>query len=276
MSQSPETDNDRDTTTVPLYRWVGGKRKLLPQILPHLPKQFGTYYEPFFGGGAVFFALHHSKSVVGDKNPEIINLLNVVKDNPALLIRALSKLNNSSTNYYETRSHTPESCIQRAARFIYLTNLSFNGIYRVNKLGQFNVPYCKEPDRPFFDGEKIWAAHRQLKNTTIKLGGFDETVKTASAGDLVYFDPPYTVKHDNNGFLEYNESIFQWEDQIKLANTTKELAKKGVTVVISNANHESVRSLYDANKINLLERTSTVSGDGTKRVKVREILVVYK
>lgn len=259
----------------PLYRWVGGKRKLLPQILPLLPAEFGTYYEPFFGGGAAYFSLQHSRAVIGDKNPELINFLRVVKSGPGHLIKALSKLRNSESEYYRVRASKPDSEIQRAARFIYLTNLSFNGIYRVNKKGDFNVPYCKEPDRPFFDGAKIWACHRKLKETEIKLGNFAETVASAKSGDLVYFDPPYTVAHDNNGFLEYNEHIFQWDDQVKLAELAKQLNRKGVRVVISNANHDSVKKLYDTDKTHLIHRTSTVSGDGSKRVKVQEILVVY-
>lgn len=259
----------------PLFRWVGGKQRLLPKIIPFLPSEFGTYYEPFFGGGALYFRLSPREAVLGDKNPEVTNYLQVVKESPGALVRALSRLRNSEAAYYKVRGSVPVSPIQRAARFQYLVNLGFSGVYRVNKKGNFNVPYSGESDRVFFDGNQIWRAHRCLKSATIITGEFDETVTTAVAGDLVYFDPPYTVAHDNNGFLEYNEHIFQWQDQMKLARLVKELAARGVKVVVSNANHASVRALYDEAKIYEICRRSTIAAGSKFRGEVKEVLIVY-
>lgn len=259
----------------PLFRWVGGKQKLLTKLLPFVPKEYGTYFEPFFGGGALYFSLSPKRAVIGDKNPELVNFLTVVRENPGALIRALSKLENSEEAYYAVRASKPSGAIARAARFQYLINLGFSGVYRVNKNGEFNVPYSKEAERTFFDGSKIFAAHRMLKNASVFCGDFADTVKEAQKGDFVYFDPPYTVAHDNNGFLEYNESIFQWEEQEKLAALVKSLAQKGVFVLVSNANHNSVRELYDFHHIHYIDRKSTISASNNFRGKVKEVLVVY-
>jgi len=267
--------NSTDEETLPLFRWVGGKRKLLSKILPFVPKEYGTYYEPFFGGGALYFSLRPKQAVVGDVNADIVNLLQVVKDNPEELIQSLATNTNSKTAYYAMRAKNPTGTIQRATRFQYLVSLAFSGIYRVNKSGRFNVPYSHEQYREFFDANRIRTASKLLQNTTIVCGDFSETVKMAKAGDMVYFDPPYTVAHDNNGFLEYNECIFQWQDQVKLATLVKALAAKGVKVIVSNANHESVRDLYDKNYVHMIERKSTISAATGSRGDVKEILVVY-
>ena len=275
----PEIVSGRDSlgpnSMEPLFRWVGGKRKLLNKILPYVPQKFGTYYEPFLGGAALYFSLNPKSAVLGDKNPEIVNYFNTVKASPGALIRALSQNINSSENYYRIRDLKPSTHIQKAARFQYLVNLGFSGVYRVNKKGEFNVPYSKEVNRQFFDGADIWAAHRMLKGAKLICGDFSKTVANATSGDLVYFDPPYTVAHDNNGFLEYNESIFEWKEQVKLSLLVKELAQKGVKVIVSNANHFSVRDLYDEVNIKYIDRSSTISADGKKRGMVKEILVVY-
>jgi DNA adenine methylase len=259
----------------PLFRWVGGKQKLLSQILPHVPQKFGTYFEPFFGGGALYFNLNPKRAVIGDKNPDLVNFLSVVKDSPHALIKSLARNVNSSEAYYAVRAAIPANPIPRAARFQYLINLGFSGVYRVNRKGKFNVPYSKEENRRFFDGEKIWAAHRMLQNTQIYNGDFEETVASAVEGDFVYFDPPYTVAHDNNGFLEYNENIFQWQEQEKLALLVKKLVSRGVRVIVSNANHASVRALYDSTKIHYVRRQSTVSAESAFRGEVQEILFVH-
>lgn len=267
--------NSTDEETSPLFRWVGGKRKLLSKFLPFVPKEYGTYYEPFFGGGALYFSLRPKRAVVGDVNAEIVNLLQVVKDSPEDLIQSLATNTNSKTAYYAMRAKNPTGAIQRATRFQYLVSLAFSGVYRVNKSGKFNVPYSHEEYRDFFDADRIRTASKLLQSTTIVCGDFADTVKKAKAGDFVYFDPPYTVAHDNNGFLEYNECIFQWQDQQKLATLVKALAAKGVKILVSNANHSTVRALYDASHVYMIERKSTISATKESRGDVKEILVVY-
>ena len=261
--------------TKPLVRWVGGKRKLLSKILPFVPQKFGTYYEPFFGGGALYFALAPKAAVLGDINEELVNFLKVVKESPEELLRSLRQNTNTKAAYYAMRETRPTSAVGKAARFQYLVNLAFGGVFRVNKLGDFNVPYSHERNRGFFDEDRIKAASALLQTAEIQCADFTETVASAKAGDFVYFDPPYTVAHDNNGFLEYNESIFQWQDQEKLAALVKTLARQGVKVLVSNANHSSVRALYDEKHIQNIDRKSTVSASSDFRGDVKEILVVY-
>lgn len=260
----------------PLFRWVGGKRRLLGQIRPHLPKTFGTYYEPFLGGAALFFDLQPKRGVLADLNNDLIGFYCAVRDNPKALIAELEAYTNNKTEFLRVRSAKPTGKIKRAARFYYLVNLAFNGIYRVNKSGDFNVPYCRNPHRGIVDSEKIMAAHKALADCTIVAGDFEESVVSAKSGDLVYFDPPYTVAHDNNGFLQYNESIFSWSDQERLARVATDLQGRGVTVLISNANHSSLHKLYARAETHLIQRASTIAASGSERGKVKEILVVLR
>lgn len=268
MSTMPATNQ-----VAPMYRWVGGKRKLLHKILPHIPSKFGTYYEPFFGGGALFFALNPHQAVIGDTNQEVVNFLRVLQESPLALIRALAKKRNTEEDYYSIRATKPKGSIQRAARFLYLVKLGFSGVYRVNKKGEFNVPYSHEHERAVFNGGELIAGSKRLANTSIIHADFEVTTRTAKAGDFVYFDPPYTVAHNNNGFIEYNEQIFSWSDQVRLAKVASALAAKGVRVLISNANHSSLRELYRNHRMIEIQRPSTISAQGKHRTGVEEILV---
>jgi len=203
----------------PLFRWAGGKRRLISQILPVVPKSFNHYYEPFSGGAALFFKLQPANATLGDKNEELINCYQQVKSSPEEVIEALGKLKNTKTEYYKIRAALPKNRIDRAARLIYLMELSFNGIYRVNSDGGFNVPYGSKKNKEF-DFDKIRKVSKAFATTEFVCGDFGTTVKNAKEGDLVYFDPPYTVAHGNNGFVQYNERIFSWAGQIRLANAS--------------------------------------------------------
>lgn len=278
-SLQPETDspttNRNAGTAAPLFRWVGGKRRLLAQIRHHVPQVFGTYYEPFLGGAALFFCLKPSRSVLGDLNSDLVRFYCAVRDNPRALISELESYAKNKEEYLRVRKSKPTGDIKRAARFYYLVCLAFNGIYRVNKEGEFNVPYGRNPYRKIVDEKKLMAAHLALANSVILESDFEETVASATAGDLVYFDPPYTVAHDNNGFLQYNESIFSWADQERLVRVATKLQKRGVTVLVSNANHDSLRELYAQTETHLLRRASTIAASGRKRGEVREIFAIF-
>jgi DNA adenine methylase len=258
--------------TSPLIKWPGGKRKLLKHILNLLPISFGAYYEPFLGGGALFFALQPRTSCLSDNNNDLINYYIQVRDNVKEVISQLNNFKNTKEDYYKIRSEIPQNNITRAARLIYLTTLSFNGIYRTNLKGEFNVPYGHKTHLLPCETLKLRIASSALSLTQLCCQDFEESVTNARKGDLIYFDPPYTVAHDNNGFLKYNEIIFSWNDQIRLANIANKLARRGCKVIVSNADHISIRPLYDNFKLKIVERPSVIAASNKFRRQIRECL----
>lgn len=254
----------------PLLKWPGGKRNLLHDILPLVPTSFNRYFEPFFGGGALFFALQPKRAYLSDKNPELIHAYSQVRDEPERVIRELRKLKNTETNYYSVRPIVPKNDAARAARFIYLITLAFNGIYRVNLKGEFNVPYGYKTHLDPCDENRIQAASAALKRAVIRDLDFEKALRRADKGDFVYLDPPYTVAHGNNGFVKYNAKIFSWEDQLRLAQVAKDLATKGCTVIVSNADHSSIRSLYNGFAEARVQRRSIIAASSNFRSRITE------
>ena len=270
MTQGPLID--LKIKAPPLIKWPGGKRSLLPAILPLLPSSFGRYFEPFVGSGALFFALQPRRANLSDTNEDLINLYIQVRDHPAKIIQALDTYKNSKTFYYKIRAQAPRTPVSRAARLLFLLNLSFNGIHRVNLRGQFNVPYGYKIHRPTHDAALIETSSLAL--ATAKLRAADFSIATASAdkSDLVYFDPPYTVAHAHNGFVKYNETIFSWDDQIRLATHAHELAGRGCHVFVSNADHPSVRRLYAGFRVAVIKRYSVIAASSQYRRQISEAL----
>lgn len=260
--------------SAPLIKWPGGKRALVPALLAHAPASFNKYYEPFFGGGALFFAIAPEKAVLGDVNEELISCYRCIRDQPQKLIAALRKKSNSAEDYYAVRASKPRTELSRAARFLYLTRLSFNGIHRVNLRGEFNVPYGHKTHLRPVDSEQLETTSRALSAATLEVGDFEATTKRASKGDFVFFDPPYTVAHANNGFVKYNENIFSWADQVRLAKCARSLASRGCHVLVSNADHASVRSLYKGIEHHVIKRHSVIAASSTHRRKITESLFV--
>jgi|SRR2546423_12171943 len=256
----------------PLFRWPGGKRALLKHLLPLLPKAFNRYYEPFFGGGAVFFALRPKMAVLSDTNPDLINCYIQVRDRPNEVIAHLSKLKNTEQDYYRIRDKVPTDAVAKASRLIYLAALSFNGIYRLNSSGTFNVPYGYRTHLRPCDPAKIKAVSQSLFSAKLHPHDFEIAVEDAKKGDLIYVDPPYTVAHGNNGFLKYNAKIFSWSDQIRLATLVKNLAKRGCYVVISNADHPSIHGLYKGFKLKKVERASIIAASADNRRRTTECI----
>jgi DNA adenine methylase len=256
----------------PLLKWPGGKRALLQFILPLIPHCFNRYFEPFFGGGALFFALQPPKAHLSDNNAELIHAYSQVRDQPRAVIRHLCKLRNSEKDYYRVRSNKPTGDAARAARFIYLITLAFNGIYRVNLKGTFNVPYGRKTHLVPCDSERIQKASALLKRAVIRNEDFEAAVSNASRGDVIYLDPPYTVAHENNGFVKYNARIFSWDDQIRLAQTARRLAERGCTVIVSNADHSSIRALYKSFSIRVIKRNSIIAASTTFRRQINECI----
>ena len=261
-----------DGVLSPLLKWPGGKRVILQRLLSLMPTSFNTYYEPFLGGGALFFALRPNYAVVADNNTDLVNCYIQVRNRPEEVIMSLSAYRNTCEDYYAIRARVPLHDVERAARLIYLTTLSFNGIHRVNLRGEFNVPYGYKYHVKPCDPPKIRAVSRVLSSAALICGDFESAVRDADTGDLVYFDPPYTVAHGNNGFIKYNAEIFSWADQLRLAQVAIDLSQRGCYVFVSNADHESIRDLYrDFATIDVV-RNSVVAASKAYRRKVTECI----
>lgn len=256
----------------PLVKWPGGKRSLLPHLVQLLPRSYGRYFEPFLGGAALFFAIQPKAAVLSDLNKELINLYLQIRDRPNELIALLRTYENSKKFYYKIRSYSPRLPLTNAARFLYLMNLSFNGIHRVNLRGAFNVPYGFKSHLPTHDEERIEAASRALAHVRILSADFAKATAAARVGDLVYFDPPYTVAHAHNGFVKYNEKIFSWSDQLRLAAHAKALAARGCNVIVSNVDHPSVARLYRGFRVDKIERFSVIAASSTHRRRITEAI----
>ena len=273
LDEPSDPSNDERAPLTPFLKWPGGKRLLATQIRQFLVPTEGAYYEPFLGGGAVCFNLRHSPAFLSDTNDELINCYVTVRDNPEALINVLSMMHNSQESYYEVRSSLETEPIRRAARFIYLTTLSFNGIYRLNRKGKFNVPYGHKTTKPHFDSQTIRQTSKALTNTEIQRLDFETAVSNAKSGDTIYFDPPYTVAHGNNGFLKYNEQIFSWSDQKRLAAVAAILDSRGCRVVVSNAAHPSIADLYQGFHINIVKRRSLIAASSSHRKVISEYII---
>jgi DNA adenine methylase len=255
-----------------LLKWPGGKRLLLKHIFPYVPPAFNDYYEPFFGGGALFFALQPTSAILADKNAELINCYKQVRDHPKEIISYLSELKNTKEDYYNIRNNIPNDEISKAARLIYLMALSFNGIHRVNEQGKFNVPYSNNTQAIICNRDKINVVSLALASSKLLSGDFEATVANAKKGDFVYFDPPYTVAHSNNGFVKYNAHIFSWADQERLAKVANELVTRGCHVLISNADHPTVEKLYCHFNMQRVTRSSAIAASSEHRRPITECL----
>ncbi len=259
---------------LPIIKWPGGKRRVAQTILEFVPPKFGTYYEPFFGGGAVFFALSPKKSVLSDANSELMNAYVHIRDDSARLAQALKSLKNTENDYYAVRAKTPRTPLHRAARLLYLSRLAFNGIHRVNLQGKFNVPYGHKTHLSTIDPIRLAEASSALRSAVILAGDFQEISGEALKGDVLYFDPPYTVAHATNGFIKYNERIFSWQDQQRLATHARDLANRGCRVIVSNADHPSLHALYRDFQCHVVERPSIIAAASQHRHQVTECIFV--
>jgi DNA adenine methylase len=263
-------ENPIKNDVAPLLKWPGGKRLLLKYILPLVPLHYNRYYEPFVGGGALFFTLQPSRSILADSNEDLINCYQQVRDNPHVVISHLRKMKNSKEDYYAIRASHYRSKTKQAARLIYLMTLSFNGIHRVNERGEFNVPYGYNTEAIICDKAKILAISTALSSAKLIHRDFASVVSDAAPEDLIYFDPPYTVAHKNNGFVKYNAKIFSWDDQERLAKVAANLATQGCHVIISNADHPSVAELYRGFTMQRIVRSSLIAASADARYPITE------
>lgn len=264
-------------------KWVGGKTQLLKEILPRLPKQIETYIEPFIGGGSVFFALakenRFKHAVINDFNPELSNLYSVVRDYPKDLMESIdditSKPDWNTREFFNEMRNTGyyRSEIGRAARFMYLNRTAFNGMYRVNKRGEFNVPFGKYKNPALYDRETLLSCSAALQGATILQGDFEPVVANAQPGDCCYFDPPYVPVSKTASFTAYSGE-FGEKEQRRLAKLYEKLATRGVHCVLSNSDTPLVRELYSQFSVLTVQARRAVNSDATKRGPVNEVLVV--
>lgn len=262
----------------PFLRWAGGKNWLIKYIDQYLPSKIINYHEPFIGGGSVFFylkskALIKGKSFLSDSNEELISTYSVVKESVSDLINRLRPFKNDKDYYYEIRNSKPRSIISKAAKFIYLNRTSFNGIYRVNQKGQYNVPYGNKEYATLFEYENLKNCSNILGDSILSTNDFSKSLSNIKQNDLVFIDPPYTVAHGNNGFIKYNQKIFAWEDQIRLKNYINEITNIGAYFILTNAHHDSVFQLFrELGEIHIVERSSVVGGKNAPRKFVKEYI----
>lgn len=257
----------------PIIKWAGGKTALLDQYRCYTP-DFDRYYEPFFGGGALFWDLLPQRATISDANPHLIGALTQIKWRPDPLIVALERYKalHCESYYYSIRSIDPLTLcpVEAAARFLYLNKTCFNGLYRENSKGQFNVPMGRYKNPKICDPNAIYAASEALTRVGMFCQDFAETVKTAGAGDLVFFDPPY---HLGNSF-NYKAGGFSPEDQIRLRDLAIELRDRGVKVMLANSDCEHVRELYKEFKIVETRRPGNISSAPKKRGPIPELLML--
>ncbi|MEV6324972.1 Dam family site-specific DNA-(adenine-N6)-methyltransferase [Nocardia sp. NPDC051787] len=259
----------------PILRWAGGKRWLLPTIRTIIGEErIINYHEPFLGGAAVFLGLTYAgKAFLADTNSDLIEVYECIRDEYRALHELLSEHVNTSQHYYAVRSEIPELAIERAARFIYMNHTSYNGIYRVNLNGQYNVPYGRRENPRMPTLEALKTVSQRLQNSSLDARDFESCLDSVGPGDLVFLDPPYTVAHNNNGFVKYNQKLFSWEDQRRLSNVVDEIKKAGAYYILSNAAHDSIAELFDkGDRLVVTKRRNAVGGSASARGSASEYL----
>lgn len=267
----------------PFLKWAGGKQQLLEPILARLPKYIDTYYEPFLGGGAAFFALaaegRFKDAVLSDANYELIETYCAVADEVELLIRLLSRYRSTEGEYYARRESRPSTRVERAARFIYLNKCCFNGLYRVNRRGEFNVPWCRRENVTIFDAENLRACSAALRRAELHHCDFDVRHGSASRayyegqGDAFYFDPPYLPVSATADFTGYTAEGFSYADHVRLAAHAQSLWRRGAHVLISGSDTPATCQAYM--RLGFFERVPArrrVAASSASRKDVYELL----
>ena len=265
--------------TYPIVKWVGGKRQLMFELIKNMPKSYNRYFEPFIGGGALFFELQPEQAYISDMNEELINLYSVVRNNVYELIKDLSKHEVSKEYFLEIRNidrteqYTELSDVERASRFIYLNRPCFNGMYRVNSQGQFNVPFGHYKNPRIIDKNNLLNCSELLKKTEIKCADFSEILTKVKKGDLVYFDPPYVPLNETSSFTSYTKDGFDINMQFKLRDVCDELDNKGVKFMLSNSDTKLVNELYENYNIKKVFASRQINANADGRGKITEVLV---
>ncbi|MBM3229368.1 DNA adenine methylase [Candidatus Parvarchaeota archaeon] len=262
----------------PFIKWAGGKRQLLDELTRDLPN-FEDYHEPFLGGGAMFFRLEAMNKIklafLSDSNNELVNAYWAIKNKVFDLMAELSKSHytNDVTAYYNIRSTNPNSKLERAARFIYLNKTAFNGLYRVNLKGGFNVPFGKYESPKILDSENLLLVHRALQKDNLHCGDFSVVLKNSKRGDLVYLDPPYFPISETSNFTGYTKDSFTIKDQERLLQIFKKLDSKGCYVMLSNSYNDFTADLYAEFEPEIVHANRMINCKGDRRGKINELIV---
>jgi DNA adenine methylase len=270
----------------PFVKWAGGKRQLIPQIEKHLPEKFSSYFEPFLGGGALLFHLlsenENLKGYVSDLNSDLILSYVTIRDNLSSLLKSLQKhsdnyFSDSKSYYYSVRESNPKSQIEKVSRLLFMNRTCFNGLYRVNSKGKFNVPLGRYSNPNIVQEENLMSVNQFFNHNKIiiKCQDFSSTVEKAKKGDFVYFDPPYQPVSKTANFTSYTNGNFGLNDLKRLAKVSNELTKKGVNVLLSNSSSKQVREMFSANhwKIIKIDANRAINSDSNKRTGHSELLI---
>lgn len=266
----------------PFLKWAGGKRQLLPEIRKYIPKKYYTYYEPFVGAGAVLFDLQPNKVVINDINSELINTYKVIQNNIDDLIVELRKHKNDPDHFYKIRDLDRSedfeklTSVEKSARLIYLNKTCFNGLFRVNSQGQFNVPFGKYKNPQIVNEAVLRAVHNYLNtaNVTILNEDFEKALSKAKKGDFIYIDPPYDPLSNTSSFTGYNLDGFNRDDQERLRDVFEELDKRGCKVLLSNSATDFIKDLYKDYHIEIVSASRNINSIASKRGKIDEVLVM--
>lgn len=259
----------------PFLKWAGGKRWLVDSREDLFEVPHNRFVEPFLGSGAVFFHLQPESAILSDQNGDLINAYNAIKTSWRKVAEHLARhqKKHDKEYYYKIRSSCPRSLEGKAAKFIYLNRTCWNGLYRVNLKGRFNVPIGTK-NSVLLQSDNFEGVATALKNVELLKADFEETIDATSQGDFVFIDPPYTVQHNHNGFVKYNERLFSWEDQIRLRDSIVRSIGRGAKILLTNAAHDCVLDLYEGiGEVITLSRNSVISGKVIGRGQFDEVAI---
>lgn len=272
-------DNCQCTEPRPFLKWAGGKRQLLDDLLQSAPKQFNDYFEPFIGGGALFFKLSIQGKItlahLNDSNKVLMDAYRTVKEKPLELIAELKspKYATDEDTFYEIRKEQPTDLVKATARLFYLNKTAFNGLYRVNSKGLFNVPYGRYEKPKILDEENIFAVSKALEKDELTSLDFEQAVNCAKAKDFVYFDPPYKPLSKTSSFTSYTKEDFSEKDQQRLAKTFSELSNRGCFVMLSNSHNPWIIDLYKAYNVKVVHASRMINCKAEGRGKIEEVII---
>ena len=265
----------------PFLKWVGGKAQITDQLLARVPEQFGRYHEPFLGGGALFFALYRAGRItdgasLSDLNHELIDTYTAVRNETDAVLKRLDSYRHTEKFFYDLRKKNPWRMkpANRAARMIFLNKTCYNGLYRVNRKGQFNAPFGRYKNPNYRDPDNLYAVAKALANIDLTNAPFENILDNAKSGDLVYFDPPYVPLSATANFTGYSANGFAYADQVRLRDVCVELDKRGVYVLLSNSATDIVRDLYNPHfKLEEVQARRAINSNPNKRGKLAELVV---